>query len=116
MTRGEHHKMLAMILDSSVKGEVTINVDHYVEEMLEEFPIKLSKCDTIMVPANDNLFKRDNSKLLEKLKAELFHTNVAKALFVSKRAQMDILPTVAVLCWIEWLYGRPQSQSNEGSV
>ena len=34
--------------------------------MSEKFPMKSSKCDTVMTPANS--FKRDNSKLFKKAK------------------------------------------------
>ena len=48
-------------------------------------------------PSTD-IFKKDNSKRLEKNRAEIFHTYVAKGLFVSKRARPDIHPTIAGLC------------------
>jgi len=35
---------------------------------------------------------------LDKKRAEVFHTTVAKALFLTKRSRPDIMPTVAFLC------------------
>ena len=61
-----------------------------------EFPVELK--GTITTPANDSLFKSVDSKALSKQRSEVFHTYVAKALFLAKRGRPDILPTVAFLC------------------
>ena len=50
-------------------------------------------------PAKHDLFYVDNkSEILSKEKAEVFHHIVAKLLYVSKRARMDIDLAVAFLC------------------
>ena len=96
--RGKVHEYLAMTLDYTKKGEVKIEMKQYVQNMLDTFPIKFKDGDAVNTPAADNLFKVDGSKPLEKNQAELFHTTVAKALFLCKRARPDIQPIVAFLC------------------
>ena len=97
-TRGKKHDYLGMTLDYSTNGKVKVDMTKYIKEMVKEFPIKLDKSDTVSTPSNENLFKQDNSKRLDSKRAETFHTFVAKGLFVSKRARLDIQPTIAVIC------------------
>ena len=98
VSRGKKHDYLAMTLDYSEKGKVKVDMRNYIKSMIEYFPTKLNENDVVSTPANENLFKKDNSKQLDQKKAEIFHTVVAKGLFVSKRARPDIQPTIAVLC------------------
>jgi hypothetical protein len=51
-----------------------------------------------MTPASSSLFEVGKSKPLDQKRAEVFHTTVAKGLYLSKRARPDIQPTIAVLC------------------
>ena len=95
-TRGTKHVYLGMTLDYSVPGEVKIDMTDYVKEMIKEFPEELP--GTSKSAASENLFKVDKGKQISKLKAEAFHTFVAKALFLCKRARPDINPAVAFLC------------------
>ena len=98
VSRGKRHDYLAMILDYTEPGKVKIDMRYYMKKMLTEFPVKLKTTETSMTPANENLFRIDKSKTLEESRAQDFHTTVARALFVSKRARPDIQPTVAALC------------------
>ena len=95
-TRGKKHVCLGMLLDFSEPGKVKIDMRDYVKEMIEEFPKVLT--GKVSSPANENLFKVDIGKKVESLKAEAFHTFVAKALFLTKRARPDTLHVVAFLC------------------
>ena len=70
----------------------------YIQNMLKEFPVKFKKGDTAVNPATGDMFKSDNIKTLNEQERELFHRFVAKALFLCKRARVDIQPIVAVLC------------------
>ena len=99
VTRGKIHVFLGMTLDFSVPGELKINMVSYVEAMLAEFH-KIQKIGTeSKCPWTEGLFTVDaTSPKLEENKAESFHTYVAKALFLSKRARPDILPAVSFLC------------------
>ena len=93
--RGKVHDYLAMNLDYQITGVVKINMVNYVKTMIEEFPEKVGNSTC---PWNANLFKVDQkSPKLSKEKAEIFHTFVAKGLFLCKRARSDIQPAIAFL-------------------
>jgi hypothetical protein len=96
-TRGKLHDYLGMRLDYTTQGQVTIDMVDYVQSMVEFFPEALEK-PKVASPWTENLFSvNPNSPRLDKKKAELFHTMVAKALFLSKRGRPDIAPAVAFL-------------------
>ena len=98
--RGKKFDYLGMVLDYSEKGKVRIDMTSYVKNMLECFPVKFSKMDKAQTPANENLFNQGQKqrKKLNKQQAEIFHTTVAKGLFLAKRARPDIQTTIAYLC------------------
>ena len=79
-------------------GYLEIDTKDYVKDMLESFPIKFGPDTKCSNPAKGTLFEIGNTKLLKKEKAELFHTMVAKGLYVCKRGRLDIQPVIAVLC------------------
>jgi hypothetical protein len=85
-----------MKLDFTHKGKVKIDMIDYVKDMLDCAGIKVS--GTAPTPAAEDLFSASSGPKLDRKEAELYHTVVAKGLFVSKRARPDILPTIAVLC------------------
>ena len=94
------HDYLAMTLDFTEAGKVKIKMETYVKKMYEEFPYQdelgNKKAST---PTSVILFKVNiDCEKLNKEKAEVFHTWVAKALFLSKRSRLDIILTVAFLC------------------
>jgi hypothetical protein len=94
-TRGKIHDYLAMKLDFTNKQKLKVNMTDYIKNMVNDFPEELSKSN---YPWNENLFKIDTkSPNLNKDKRELFHTFVAKGLFVCKRARPDIQPAIAFL-------------------
>jgi hypothetical protein len=94
-TRGKIHDYLAIKLDYSTANKLKVDMTDYVKGMVTEFPEELSKSN---YPWNQNLFQIDNKcKLLNKEKSEIFHTFVAKGLFVCKRARPDIQPAIAFL-------------------
>ena len=68
-----------------------VDMKRYVKGMLEEFPMKFTEKDVISTPAGEDLFKEGTGKPLSKKYAEIFHTTVAKGLFLSKRARPDKL-------------------------
>ena len=96
--RGKVHDYLGMVFDYREKGKVKVDMSEYVKDMLEEFPEKLKSSDTAMTPAGEKLFDKGSAKKLTKERAKVFHTVVAKGLFVSKRARPDIQPTITGLC------------------
>jgi hypothetical protein len=66
--------------------------------MLNGFPVKLGKKDVAKTPAGDNLFNLGAGAKLDTKREEIFHTFVAKGLFLCKRARPDIQQAISVLC------------------
>jgi hypothetical protein len=97
-TRGHIHDYLGMTFDFSQKGKVIIDMRDYVAAMIEDSLMMLGPQDTSPTPAAEGLFEAGEGPRLEKPQAELFHTIVAKGLFVCKRARPDIHPTTSLLC------------------
>lgn len=97
IVRGKVHKYLGMTLDFRKKGKLKIRMDEYVQNMLEEFPIKFAEASKQATPAGNDLLRAGTGNLLDKKKRECFHSFVAKGLFLSKRARLDVHQTIAVL-------------------
>ena len=96
-TRGLKHDYLRMLLDYTMKGKIKIDMKYYVSTMIKQYNTQINT--RYKTPAGENLFKiNPKSKPLGKTEAEEFHTTVARALFVSKRARPDIQTTIAFLC------------------
>ena len=87
-----------MDIDYSVKGKVQIRMIEYVANMLNDFPEKIKSSYSVTMPASDSLFNEGQGRKLNQERAEAYHTMVARALFLCKRARPDIQPTIAVLC------------------
>jgi hypothetical protein len=96
-TRGKVHDYLGMELDYQKRGELKINMTKYVENMLNNFPVQLGKKDVAKTPAADSLFKLGTGAKLDTKRSEIFHTFVAKGLFLCKRARPDIQQAISVL-------------------
>jgi hypothetical protein len=97
ITRGPIHDYLGMRLDYAIPKQVTIDMVSYVESMVSFFPENLEK-PKVTSPWTDKLFSvSEKSPLLPKPTAELFHTMVAKGLFLCKRGRPDIPPAIAFL-------------------
>ena len=94
-TRGKIHDYLGIVVDFTEKGKFITDMVKYVESMIDDFPVKLN--EGAKTPAAENLLDIGTGKLLNKGKAELYHTTVAKGLFLCERSRPDIQPTVAVL-------------------
>ncbi|CAJ1952107.1 unnamed protein product [Cylindrotheca closterium] len=65
--------------------------------MLDEFSVKFKEDDKQETPAGNNLLEVGKGKLLDKDQQTEFHRFVAKHLFLTKRARLDMHPTVAIL-------------------
>jgi hypothetical protein len=74
-----------MELDYQKQGELKINMTKYVEKLLNNFLVKLGKKDVAKMPARDNLFNLGTGAKLDTKRWEIFHTFVAKGLFLCKR-------------------------------
>jgi hypothetical protein len=97
-THGQIHDYLGMELDYRKQGELKINTTKYVENMLNDFPVKLRKKDMAKMPAGDHLFNLGTGAKLDTKRSEIFHTFVAKGLFLCKRARPNIQQAILVLC------------------
>ena len=98
--RGKSHKFVGMNFELLENGRLKILMKDYLEECIESF----EKIDgTIGIkpnsPGGHDLFEvNESSKRLNVNKSEMFHHLVAKLLFVTKRARLDIEPTISFLC------------------
>ena len=99
-TRGATHPHSGMTLDYSKDGEVKVDMKDYVKDMIEVFEEEHQLTEReVFSSSNHHLFDVDKeSSSLDSEKAEKFHSMIAKALFVSKRARPDTLLTASVLC------------------
>jgi hypothetical protein len=97
VTRGRIHDYLGMTLDYTEKGKVKIKMLDYVTKMLADLPTEMDgKAPT---PAANHVFMvDDNQTKVGKKKAQIFHTYIAKTLFLCKRARPDLQTAVAFLC------------------
>ena len=78
-------------------GKVKITLEDYIKECINDFKDDVE--GTATTPADKGLFViNEHSPKLSKEKHENFHSIVAKLLFVSKRARLDIGLTIAFLC------------------
>jgi hypothetical protein len=82
-----------MELDYRKQGILKVNMTKYIENIINEIPVKLGKKDVAKTPAGDNLFNLGTGAK----RSEIFHTFVAKGLFLCKRARPDIQQAILVL-------------------
>jgi len=96
--RGDVHDYLGMDLDYSTPGVARISMIKYLDGILRGFSEELGS--PAPSPAASHLFQvRDDGEavLLDKKRAQEFHTVTAQLLFLSSRARRDIQLTVAFL-------------------
>ena len=98
VARGKVHDFLGMSFDFRERGVVKIDMRKYVADMLEDFPMAMTKEMTAETPAGEKLFDvGNNNKKLTNDKREVLHSTVAKGLYLSKRARPDIHLAIAYL-------------------
>lgn len=97
VSRGKTHKYLGMDLDYTVRGQVTISMFDYVDEILTAFDKAEPKgAGTKSSAMPDNLFTVDEDcEKLPQGKAAEFHNLVAKTLYATKRARPDACTAIA---------------------
>ena len=54
------HKYLGMNFDFTEKVKVKINMDDYVERMINDFQAKISNIDIALNPSKNNIFEKGN--------------------------------------------------------
>ena len=96
VTRGKHHVFLGMdITFSDNDGTVTILMKKYLKKAIVDSGMDASK--VAPTPAKKDLFTVD-AEQLDKRQGEIFHSIVAKLLYVSKRARTNAQLAIAFLC------------------
>ena len=94
--RGKIHDYLGMKLDFSEEKRFTVDMEEYLEGMLDELPSDMD--GHASTPAADHLFRtRLNAPKLNEKQAELFHRVTAQMLFVSQRGRPDLRTAVSFL-------------------
>ena len=97
VSRGKKHKLLGMDIEFCDNGSLKIDTSEYVREAVEDFGEDVRK--KVTSPAAHGLFQIDlESPPLSKKKSDVFHSVVAKLLWVMKRGRPDIETTIAFLC------------------
>jgi hypothetical protein len=83
---GKVHDYLGMRLDYSTSGKVQVKMLDYIENMLEDLPMDME--GESATPTASHLFdvNTEDPVMLNKEQADIFHHNVAKLLFLCKRA------------------------------
>lgn len=99
VSRGKVHTYLGMKLDYSVKGQVSLSMLEYIDEIIAAFDKADPKAGgTKTSAAPENLFTtNDDCDKLKPDKAVAFHNVVAKTLWATKRARPDTCTSIAFL-------------------
>jgi hypothetical protein len=95
VSRGKVLDYLGMIFDYSLKGKVSISMLSMVEEVIKD--LDLPQDSFAATPAGNHLFIERNEVELGGEVKELFHSIVAKLLYISKRGRPDLLTAVSFL-------------------
>ncbi len=86
-----------MDIDFIENGKVKITVEDYIKKIINDFKDDVE--GTAETPTDKEMLEiNECSPKLSKEKYENFHRIIAKSLFESKRARLDIGITIAFLC------------------
>ena len=95
VTRGKLHNFVGMDLNFKGNGTVEIFMREYIKECIEVFGEEMRRVTT---PAKSSLFEIKDEVEMSADRQEIFHHIVAKLLYVSKRARVDIDLAVSFMC------------------
>ena len=84
---------LGMTLDASVRGELSVTMKGYDDDLLAA----REPAGTITSPADVGLFKIGPTEKCEESVRKEYHTRVAKLLYLAKRTRSDCLTTESYL-------------------
>ena len=97
VTRGKKHNFLGMDITFNKDKTVSIEMKKMIEDTINMVDDQLDV--KVTTPANKRLHElSETAEQLSKEKSELFHTIVAKLLYMCKRSRPDIEPVVSFLC------------------
>ena len=95
ISRGDFHSYLGQSIEFCCDGQVKISMEGYIRDLLDSMNVDASASS----PATVKLFVVDEtSTALETEQKELYHSCVARLLYLAKRARPDLLTAVAFLC------------------
>jgi hypothetical protein len=95
--RGCVHDYLGMVMDYSVKGQVSITMFDYIRTILHDAPKEMR--GTAVTPAASHLFQiSEDPVYLSEDKSKIFVHFVMQLLYLSQRARPDIQTAVSFLC------------------
>ena len=96
VTRGTVHDYLGVRMDYSTPGQVSFDMEKYLDGVLEDLPDDMD--GVASTPAAEHLFKtRDDVPKLSPDKADLYHSITAQLLYASQRARPDLRTVVSFL-------------------
>ena len=88
---------LGMMINNSNRKYIDLTMPQFIEDIISD--MNISKKDLSKTPASSKLFNiKPNDPLLGIDEKDNFHTNVAKLLYLGKRARPDILLAATFLC------------------
>jgi hypothetical protein len=97
VTRAKDCVFLGMDIHFLTNGTVSVKMKDYIKEAMANFGENITRNAT--TPAKRNLFDTgETDKRLSQDDSEVFHSIVAKLLYVSKRSRLDIQLATAFLC------------------
>jgi histone deacetylase 1/2 len=91
--RGDLHNYLGMEWSFQDAGQVKVTMQGFIREVT----LASGVTSTAITPASNSLFDRREVELLPVREKEIFHSTVAKILYLSKRVRPDILLPVSYL-------------------
>ena len=90
---GEFHSYLGMNLDFRTRGQVSISMKGYIEEMMSDYGIS----KVARTPANNNLFVDILPEVLSEEYQKKLHSITARLLYIGTRVRPEILLVVNYL-------------------
>ena len=97
VTRGPEHEFLGMKIQYLGDGTVTIHMPAYITSAIADSGLNITKSSP--TPCANSLLSVDaTSPLLDPNTARVFHSTVAKLIYLGTRARTDILLALGFLC------------------
>ena len=90
---GNKHSYLGMSFDFSAPGRATISMEGFTDDLLKYYNVSKKASS----PASAHLFEIRESPRLEPADAKLFHSAVAKLLYLAKRTRPELLTLCSFL-------------------
>jgi hypothetical protein len=91
----DSHDYLGMIMTHNVNDQkVTIDMRKYKSDCINEFQDQEpdEKITIVNTPATNNLFKTRSAEKISKRRSKIYHSTVAKLLFITK--ELDQIPNL----------------------